>query len=165
MTIVRIKILLYTHIRAHVFDSFFDSTDPKDSDILCFTDMHRESMFTLHPTGFCLYHGYGIRPHTCQKRKGKHMMLEWIFVCAGVFSGQSRCFPQFLQSPQDPAEEPGDGEAGGADCYTLCHPEGVPCCQIPRVSNRGRSWGVLSFHLIFKLNMDAAARIIMCDPS
>lgn len=77
-----------------------------------------------------------------QKMKSKHVMVESTFVCAGVLSGQSWCLPQFLQSPQDPAEEPGDGEAGGADCHTLCHPEGVPCSQIPRVSSRGRSWYV-----------------------
>lgn len=74
--------------------------------------------------------------------KSKRVMVESTFVCAGVLSGQSWCLPQFLQSPQDPAEEPGDGEAGGADCHTLCHPKGVPCSQIPRVSSRGRSWYV-----------------------
>lgn len=58
-------------------------------------------------------------------------------LCAGVLSGQSGCFPQFLQPPQDPAEEPSDGEAGRTDRYALCHPEGVPCSQIPRVSSRG----------------------------
>lgn len=90
-----------------------------------------------------------------------------ICVFSGVFAGQSRRFPQFLQSTQDPAEEPGDGEAGGADCYPLRHPEGVPCCQIPRVSTRGRSGDILTFHFhisqFFQLNVDAAARTVTCD--
>lgn len=100
-------------------------------------------------------------------RRGQANIWCWSrSLCAGVLSGQSRRFPQFLQSPQVPAEEPGDGEAGRADCYTLRHPEGVPSCQIPRVSSRGRSWGILEFRLdkFFKLNVEAAARIVMCNP-
>lgn len=118
-----------------------DDTFSAHSVLLLFYNTEHVTLKTCLSWSDCfLTKHFSVQRHTYRCSNGVRYMFGSCVSCAGVLSGQSRCLPQFLQPPQDPAEEPGDGEAGRADCHALCHPEGVPCCQIPRVSSRGCSW-------------------------